>query len=180
MSLVYIIEDDMTMAECIALSVRAASNSPAAQVFHNAIEAMQGISQQLPDAILLDVLLDGPDGFTFLNELISYQDTARIPVVLISSLDFSNRNLSHYGVVQVLQKSTMTPEDIQLAVINALASGPQTPPAIAPLSAEIAPTATSSAPSPISNSNPPSSISALNQKLAAASETPTPDEPADA
>lgn len=165
MSLVYIIEDDMTMAECIALSVRAASNSPAAQVFHNAIEAMQGISQQLPDVILLDVLLDGPDGFTFLNELISYQDTARIPVVLISSLDFSNRNLSHYGVVQVLQKSTMTPEDIQLAVINALASDPQTP----------------SAPSPISNSNPPSSISTLNQKLAAAaSETPTPDEPADA
>lgn len=165
MSLVYIIEDDMTMAECIALSVRAASNSPAAQVFHNAIEAMQGISQQLPDAILLDVLLDGPDGFTFLNELISYQDTARIPVVLISSLDFSNRNLSHYGVVQVLQKSTMTPEDIQLAVINALASGPQTP----------------SAPSPVFDASPPSNIATLNQKLAAAaSETPTPDEPADA
>ena len=152
------------MAECIALSVRAASNSPAAQVFHNAIEAMQGISQQLPDVILLDVLLDGPDGFTFLNELISYQDTARIPVVLISSLDFSNRNLSHYGVVQVLQKSTMTPEDIQLAVINALASDPQTP----------------SAPSPVFDASPPSNIAALNQKLAAASETPTPDEPADA
>ena len=164
MSLVYIIEDDMTMAECIALSVRAASNSPAAQVFHNAIEAMQGIREQLPDVILLDVLLDGPDGFTFLNELISYQDTARIPVVLISSLDFSNRNLSHYGVVQVLQKSTMTPEDIQLAVINALASDPQTP----------------SAPSPVFDASPPSNIAALNQKLAAASETPTPDEPADA
>ena len=165
MSLVYIIEDDMTMAECIALSVRAASNSPAAQVFHNAIEAMQGISQQLPDAILLDVLLDGPDGFTFLNELISYQDTARIPVVLISSLDFSNRDLSHYGVVQVLQKSTMTPEDIQLAVINALASAPQTP----------------SAPSPVFDASPPSNSATLNQKLAAAaSEAPTPDEPADA
>ena len=92
------------------------------------------------------------------------QDTARIPVVLISSLDFSNRNLSHYGVVQVLQKSTMTPEDIQLAVINALASDPQTP----------------SAPSPVFDASPPSNIAALNQKLAAASETPTPDEPADA
>ena len=172
MTLVYLIEDDPTMANVLSISIRQAGQlqpdgtiaAPRVDIFHDAVSAIEAVNERVPDVILLDILLTGPDGFTFLNELISYQDTARIPVVLISSLDFSNRNLSHYGVVQVLQKSTMTPEDIQLAVINALASDPQTP----------------SAPSPVFDASPPSNIAALNQKLAAASETPTPDEPADA
>ena len=63
--------------------------------------------------IFLDILLDGPDGFTFLNELVSYSDTARIPVVIISSLDFGGKDLSNYGVVGVLDKANMKPEDIR-------------------------------------------------------------------
>ena len=43
--------------------------------------------------IFLDILLTGPDGFTFLNELISYSDTAKIPIVIVSSLDFSGKDL---------------------------------------------------------------------------------------
>ena len=63
--------------------------------------------------IFLDILLDGPNGFTFLNELVSYNDTARIPVVIMSSLDFKDIDLSGYGVVGVLDKAYMKPEDIR-------------------------------------------------------------------
>ena len=63
--------------------------------------------------IFLDIMLDGPDGFTFLNELVSYTDTAKIPIVIVSSLDFDNVDLSIYGVVGVLNKDTMVPEDIK-------------------------------------------------------------------
>ena len=63
--------------------------------------------------IFLDILLDGPDGFTFLNELVSYTDTAKIPVVIISSLDLSDKDLSVYGVVGVLDKAEMVPKDIK-------------------------------------------------------------------
>lgn len=106
---VFVIDDDKIMAECIALAA-----GEDVLIFSNAIEAMNEISDGVvPELIFLDVLLDGPDGFTFLNELASYTDTARIPVVLVSSLDFSGQDLSSYGVVGVLDKSKMKPEDIK-------------------------------------------------------------------
>ena len=62
--------------------------------------------------IFLDILLDGPDGFTFLNEMRSYEDLSRVPVVIMSSLNFAGRDLSAYGVVGYLNKSEMTPADV--------------------------------------------------------------------
>ena len=106
--MIFIIDDDEIMAECIAKACR--QNT---RIFHNAIEAMQAIDDgELPQLILLDILLDGPDGFTFLHELISYTDTAKIPIILISTLDFKQQDLSMYGVVGTLDKSTMTPQEI--------------------------------------------------------------------
>ena len=58
-------------------------------------------------------MLDGPDGFTFLNELASYGDTAKIPIVIVSSLDLKNRDLTEYGVIGIIHKDTMLPEDIK-------------------------------------------------------------------
>ena len=71
---------------------------------------------ELPEMIFLDVLLDGPDGFTFLNELVSYDDTAKIPVVIVSSLKFSQRELGAYGVAAVLEKEKMRPTEIRKLV----------------------------------------------------------------
>ena len=83
-------------------------------IFSNAIDAMNAIVENnTPDLIFLDILLDGPDGFTLLDELVSYSDTARIPVVIITSLDLKHYNLSEYGVVGVLNKDTMLPKDIK-------------------------------------------------------------------
>lgn len=128
MSLVYVIEDDPTMADVIALAARSTvvfdangqEAHPDVQVFNDAVEPISEMNTELPDVILLDVLLSGPDGFTFLNELISYHDTAKIPVVLITSLDMTDRNLEHYGVFRTLNKGTMTPEEIRDAVLAGL------------------------------------------------------------
>lgn len=128
MSLVYVIEDDPTMADVIALAARSTlvfdangqETHPDVQVFNDAVEPISEMNTELPDVILLDVLLSGPDGFTFLNELISYHDTAKIPVVLITSLDMTDRNLEHYGVFRTLNKGTMTPEEIRDAVLAGL------------------------------------------------------------
>ncbi|MBR2709185.1 response regulator [Candidatus Saccharibacteria bacterium] len=107
--MIFVIDDDEIMAECIA---RWAKDK--VKKFTNAIEAMNAISDGvLPDLIFLDILLDGPDGFTFLNEMVSYNDTAKIPVVVVSSLDLSKYNLAEYGVVRVLSKDTMVPADIK-------------------------------------------------------------------
>ena len=138
--MIFIIDDDDIMAECIARACENGPNSPngtsvpqktgvkvqnstndtnvsfrtKTQIFTNAIDAINAISSgQLPDLIFLDVLLDGPDGFTLLHELVSYTDTATIPVVIVSSLDFTRHDLSTYGVVGVLKKDTLTPQEIQ-------------------------------------------------------------------
>ncbi len=130
-STVFIIEDDPLMAECISraaskILVSSKNNSPATpptiKTFPDAISAIDALSDYLPDLIVLDILLTGPDGFTFLNEIISYTDTAKIPVIIVTSLNLSSENLTHYGVRTVLNKETMTPADIQKAVHVALQS----------------------------------------------------------
>ena len=107
--MIYVIDDDEIMAECI---VRAVGKD--AKIFTDAYAAMMAISDsELPEMIFLDILLTGPDGFTFLNELVSYTDTAKVPVVIVSSLDFGDKDLSAYGVVGVLNKDKMTPQEIK-------------------------------------------------------------------
>lgn len=107
--MIFVIDDDEIMAECIARACRGRK----VRIFRNAVEAMGAISEgEVPELVFLDVLLDGPDGFTFLNEMVSYSDTAAIPVVIVSSLDLVGRDLSAYGVVGVLSKDTMRPEEI--------------------------------------------------------------------
>ena len=107
--MIYVVDDDEIMAECIAGAI-----DGKIKVFSNAYEVMDLISDgEIPEMIFLDVLLDGPDAFTFLNELVSYDDTKKIPIVIVSSLDFGGKDLSEYGVVGVLNKDTMKPEDIK-------------------------------------------------------------------
>ena len=107
--MIFVIDDDEIMGECVAR----ACGEREVRIFRNAIEAMGVISEGgVPDLVFLDILLDGPDGFTFLNEMVSYGDTAAIPVVIVSSLDLSGRDLSAYGVVGVLSKDTMRPVEI--------------------------------------------------------------------
>ena len=107
--MIYIIDDDEIMCECITRACKTKT-----RIFSNAIEAMAKISSgETPSLIFLDVMLDGPDGFTFLNELVSYTDTAKIPIVIVSTLNFKQQDLSEYGVVGTLDKATMTPQEIK-------------------------------------------------------------------
>lgn len=88
------------------------------QMSGNAIQAMELISAgEVPEMIFLEIYLTGPDGFTFLNELASYPDTMKVPVVVVSDGKFSEFNLEDYGVVRTLNKETMRPEDIK-ALVN--------------------------------------------------------------
>lgn len=110
MSLAYVIEDSEIMADLMSRYLRGISE---VKVFHDAISAISRISEDKPDMIFLDVLLTGPDGFTFLNEIVSYEDTSKIPVVLVTSLDLRTDDLKNYNVVKILKKENMIPEDVK-------------------------------------------------------------------
>ena len=117
MALSYIIEDDEIMSELIKKYLNGISD---AKIFHDAISAISNISEDKPDLIFLDVLLTGPDGFTFLNEIVSYEDTSKIPVVIVTSLDLKTENLKNYNVVKIIKKEQMVPEDIKEIAKNLL------------------------------------------------------------
>ena len=114
--MIYIIDDDKIMAECVARVAKKLGRET--RIFSNGIEAMAEIERELPELLFLDILLDGPDGFTFLNELVSYSDTEKIPVVIVTGLTLFNTSFSDYGVVRVLDKNKMRPEEIEEAIIK--------------------------------------------------------------
>lgn len=114
--MIYIIDDDREFAECIAKMVLHTTKGVEIRIFSNAFEAINVMNEGLPELVFLDVLLDGPDGFTLLNEMSSYEDTEKIPIVIMSSLNFRGKNLTNYGVVEALNKAEMTPEDIKRIV----------------------------------------------------------------
>ena len=79
---------------------------------NNAISAIEYVGETVPDLVFLDILLTGPDGFTFLNEMASYADTFAVPVVLMGEKDFSEFDFSAYCVIGFLDKKTMRPEEV--------------------------------------------------------------------
>lgn len=115
--MIYIVEDEPVMAECLAGICTAMKPELKKKIFSDAIAAVTALDEderkgELPKLILLDILLNGPNGFTLLNELASYPKTAEIPVIVISSLGFQNYNLSAYGVVGILNKENLTPTEL--------------------------------------------------------------------
>ncbi|MDN5275954.1 MAG: hypothetical protein JWN33_603 [Candidatus Saccharibacteria bacterium] len=85
--------------------------------------AMELIDQRPVSVILLDMLLSVSTGLTLLHELQSYADTARIPVIIASTIadTLTIEQLQPYGVVRILDKTTMTPKDIISSIRSALA-----------------------------------------------------------
>ena len=75
---------------------------------------------QPPALFILDILLTGPDGFTFLNEIASYPDLSSVPVIIVSSLNFPDRSFESYNIVKILNKTTMMPTDLTNSVIEIL------------------------------------------------------------
>lgn len=112
MKQVFLIEDDPIMQECLTRTINKSTYEIQIHSFSNVVDAIAALNQTLPDLIFLDILLNGPDGFSFLNELISYPDTNNIPIILVTSLKLLPAQLAPYHIVSVLQKEIMLPQDI--------------------------------------------------------------------
>ena len=123
---IFIIEDDPDFAEIYQKHLKRNFPEIPLQIFYNAIEANAAFSElseeELPSLIILDILLTGPDGFTLLNELLSYPETSQISVLLISSLNLGQMSLQAYNVRAILNKETFTPADFVSQVQDILKS----------------------------------------------------------
>ncbi|MBR3252884.1 response regulator [Candidatus Saccharibacteria bacterium] len=109
--MIFVIDSEEVFGKCVVRALK--KNGFEAQLFNNAIEAMEEISRTgAPDLVFIDVMLAGPDGFTFLNEMASYADTFETPIVIVSERGFLKFDLKAYGVVGILDKKTMKPEEV--------------------------------------------------------------------
>ena len=118
----FILEDDPIFARLFSKSLHRAFPDSTVSVFENAIDAINALPDDCtpPSVIILDVLLTGPDGFTFLNEIASYSDLSNIPIIIVSSLNFPMQTLESYNVKKILNKATMTPQDLPAAISEIL------------------------------------------------------------
>lgn len=117
MNYVLLIEDDQWLADSYQVMLR--SQGIEVKQVSTGHEAMQLIDKEPPSVIVADVLLGDHTSITLFHELQSYEDTREIPVILCTTLaqvNFSNSKLGAYGIVDVLDKATLTPEQLLLAV----------------------------------------------------------------
>jgi CheY-like chemotaxis protein len=117
---VLVIEDDEWQAEQYSRTLAAAGLRT--EIVPHALAAIDALDSVVPDVIVLDVLLPGPNAFAFLHELRSHTDLAGIPVILCtnSADQLANEDLEAYGVQRVLDKGTMMPGDLVAAVKKVL------------------------------------------------------------
>jgi len=117
---VLIIEDDQWFLSL--LQKRLEREKFAVVAASNTIEGMAEINKSVPDVIVLDFFMPGPNALVLLHELQSYSDTANVPVILCTNnaSDVPKEAISSYGVVSVLDKTTMHPDDVAAAVRRAL------------------------------------------------------------
>jgi CheY-like chemotaxis protein len=117
MNYVLLIEDDQWLADSYQVMLRAQGiNVRQVSTGH---EAMQLIEKETPAVVVADVLLGDHTSITLFHELQSYEDTRVIPIILCTTLaqtKFSDAQLKSYGIVTVLDKATLTPEQLLLAV----------------------------------------------------------------
>lgn len=113
---VLVIEDDIWLAEQFVRTLQRADF--VAHTVSSGHIAMEMIDELKPRVIVLDMLLTGGTGVTLLHELQSYEDTAKVPVILCTNLasHITHKEVSAYGVRRILDKATMHPDDIVTAV----------------------------------------------------------------
>ena len=88
---------------------------------HDGIAAIMEMDEVKPNLVILDVLLTGPTGFAVLNEMRSYPELAKVPVLIVTSVTIRDVLARQYGVIGILDKGKMMPQELLEAVQEALA-----------------------------------------------------------
>ena len=108
---IFVVEDDRGWERYYARILKAHE----LEFFHDGVEAISTMDDEVPDLVVLDVLLTGPTGFAILHEMRSYPELMNVPVIVVSSVKIEDID-ANYGVYKVFDKAVMTPQDLLVAV----------------------------------------------------------------
>lgn len=83
MALIYVVEDDKNIQE---IETFALSNvGYRVEGFESAGEFYEALNKEIPDLVLLDVMLPDEDGLTIVKKLRLRQDTVTVPIIMVTA-----------------------------------------------------------------------------------------------
>ena len=117
---ILLLEDDRWLADSY---VRSLGDAYTVTVATSNQAALDMIDDGSYDLLVADVMLEQGLVIDLLHELRSHSDTLRLPVILCTGLAsmIQPADVAAYGVVAVLDKSTVTPASLRVALQRALA-----------------------------------------------------------
>ncbi len=80
---IFIIDDEKDIREILKINLE--SEGYNVTVFSSADAAKKGFESEIPDLIILDVMMEGKDGFEFCREIRSNEKLKSIPVIFLSA-----------------------------------------------------------------------------------------------
>lgn len=83
MALIYVVEDDKSIQEIETFALQNVGYKVAG--FSSAGEFYDALKEEVPDLILLDVMLPDEDGLTIVKKLRTRKDTVLIPVIMVTA-----------------------------------------------------------------------------------------------
>lgn len=83
MALIYVVEDDKNIQEIETFALTNVGYN--VQGFDCASDFFTALEQELPDMVLLDVMLPDEDGLSVVKKLRSRQDTVLIPIIMVTA-----------------------------------------------------------------------------------------------
>ncbi len=100
------------------------------QVARNGMDALNVISQMLPDAIILDLMMPGMDGFEVLKTIREEDRTANVPVLILTAKHITKeelRFLKRNNIHQLVQKGDINRKDLLKAIEDMAFKGTKAP-----------------------------------------------------
>jgi len=105
-ALVVIVEDDKNFANILKDYSR--DRGYQSIIVNEGTNAVEIIKENQPDAVILDIMLPGKDGWQILKELKNDEATRRIPVHMMSAADVTESRASREGAISFLKKPVDT------------------------------------------------------------------------
>jgi len=109
---ILLIEDDTFLSHMYELKFVAEGFD--VSVAHDGLEGLEMVKKNMPDIILLDIILPKMDGWDFLKKLRADLAASTPPVILLTNLGQSNdvKKGMSMGVVDYLIKAHFTPSEV--------------------------------------------------------------------
>ncbi|MDX9748578.1 MAG: ATP-binding protein [Paludibacter sp.] len=88
-------------------------------IARNGLEAIDQLAKNVPDAMIIDIMMPGMDGIELLNAIRSKEPTDRLPVLVLTAKILSEeekRNIKNNHIHQLIQKGTITQDSLLEAV----------------------------------------------------------------